>query len=157
MSIQRTMIVVWLLALVALTLIAALQYQTQHKQAEVVNPSRKLIQVGSAEITVEVADTLELQTRGLSGRDSLQEGEGMLFVFAEEGTHGIWMKDMRFSIDIAWAASDGTILTIEESVSPATYPESFYATTPQARYVLEVPAGYFKRVGVAVGDKIVVQ
>ena len=157
MSVQQTLILIWALALVALTLIAALQYQTQNKKEEMVSPSQKTVQVGSTTVVAEVADTQALQTKGLSGRNSLAEGEGMLFIFEEEGVHSIWMKDMLFSIDIIWAASDGTILTIEEFVSPNSYPKSFQASEPRARYVLELPVGFVARIGVAVGDKIVVR
>ncbi len=151
------MILVWALALVALTLAAAMQYQRTHFLTEAPEGVRTTIRVGEETIMAEVADTPALQTQGLSGRTSLKEGEGMIFIFEEEGVHGMWMKDMLFSIDIIWAGTNGTVITIEENVSPDTYPEAFYADTPTALYVLEVPAGFVSRTGVAVGDKIVVQ
>jgi hypothetical protein len=121
------------------------------------NISRTTVQVGERIVLAEVADTLALQTRGLSGRTGLAEGEGMLFIFEEEGSHGIWMKDMRFSIDIIWAADDGTILTIEERISPDTYPQSFQASEPRARYVLEVPAGFVEKSGIQEGMRLIVE
>ncbi|MDZ4225999.1 MAG: DUF192 domain-containing protein, partial [Patescibacteria group bacterium] len=84
-------------------------------------------------------------------RTSLAEGEGMLFVFEEQGAHGIWMKDMQFAIDIVWASRNGTIITIAERVAPDTYPQSFYASSAEARYVLEVPAGFVARAGIKEG------
>ena len=147
----------WALAVVALTLVAAMQYQRHMPLAGTANAPRLMIQMGETTVMAEVADTLALQTRGLSGRTSLGEGEGMLFIFDQEGTHGIWMKDMHFAIDIVWAAGDGTIITIEENISTDTYPQVFYAREQRARYVLEVPAGFVGQTGVAVGDKIVVQ
>jgi len=151
------MLLVWVLAFIALGF-SAILYQTTHTPVtQTQSPSRSTVRVGSAEVMAEVADTLALQVRGLSGRSSLAEGQGMLFVFESEGTHGIWMKDMRFAIDIIWATSDGTIITITEHVSPDTYPQSFYASEPTARYVLEVGAGFVVRHGIAVGDKVVVQ
>ncbi len=118
---------------------------------------RKAIQVGDALVMAEVASTPELRAQGLSGRASLTEGEAMLFVFEQEGSPGIWMKDMQFSIDILWADSEGTIITIKDNVSPDTYPQSFYPNRAEARYVLEVPAGFFSRYDIAEGMKIVVQ
>src|SRR3989344_4329125 len=102
MSVQQTLILVWALAVVALTLVAAMQYQRHMPLAGTANAPRLVIQVGETTVMAEVADTLALQTRGLSGRTSLGEGEGMLFIFDQEGTHGIWMKDMHFAIDIVW-------------------------------------------------------
>lgn len=144
----------WGLALVALTLAAALQYE-RTMPAEI--PSQKSVLIGTTTVTVEVVDTLELQTRGLSGRTTLPEGEGMLFIFDELDAPGIWMKDMLISIDIIWAEDDGTIVTIKERVSPDTYPQSFHPDSSRVRYVLEVPAGFVGRHGIAEGMKIVVQ
>lgn len=111
---------------------------------------------GDARIAAEVASTEQEQERGLSGRAGLSEGKGMLFVFGGEGRRGIWMKDMRFPIDIVWANQDGVIVTIEHAVSPDTYPTSFYPSSPAA-YVLELPAGYAQAHAIAIGGQIVVK
>lgn len=111
--------------------------------------------IGATTLAVDVADTDEERVQGLSGRPSLAEGTGLFFVFEEDSAWGIWMKDMRFPIDIIWADASGTIVTIAHEVSPETYPEVFMPTAP-ARYVLEVPAGYAKKAGIAEGQKIVI-
>jgi len=111
------------------------------------------IQVGDTKLVVEVASTDPLRERGLSGRSFLAEGNGMLFIFEEEGEWGIWMKDMLFPIDIIFADSAGVVSMIYHTVSPDTYPEVFYPDTP-ALYVLEVPAGYAKKAGIVEGAKI---
>lgn len=81
----------------------------------------------------------------------------MLFVFDKEDTWGIWMKDMQFAIDIIWADRTGTIITIARNVTPDTYPQAFYASEPRAIYVLEVPAGFTERQGIAEGAKFVLK
>lgn len=156
MSLERTIVVVLGLTFVALTLAAGMTNQTHAPTADTVGTSHTWVQVGSAIVRAEVANTPALWTRGLSGHAGLGENEGMLFVFNEEAGHGIWMKDMRFAIDIIWATQDGTVVTIKENATPESYPEAFYPAEP-ALYVLEVPAGFAGRAGVAVGDKIVVQ
>ena len=104
---------------------------------------------------VEVADTESTREQGLSGRLNLPEGQGMLFVFDTDGSWGIWMKDMRFAIDIVWADASGAIVTVSSNVAPDTYPEkSFYPIAP-ARYVLELPAGFTTAHGIAAGSKLV--
>ena len=45
---------------------------------------------------IEVADSSMKRVLGLSNRNSLGEDAGMLFIFAEEGTPGFWMKEMKF-------------------------------------------------------------
>ena len=96
---------------------------------------------GTTAVSVEVAATPAARERGLSGRASLAAGEGMLFVFDNDGNWGFWMKDVNFPIDIIWADSAGRVVTVLPSVSPNTYPQVFYPSLP-ARYVLETPAGF---------------
>lgn len=121
------------------------------------------IHVGQTEILVEVADTPAARERGLSGRasiegTSLRQGsgasKGMLFIFDSDDSWGIWMKDMRFPIDIIWADAQGTVLTVLPEVSPDTYPQTFYPAQP-ARYVLEVPAGFAEAHNIAKGSLLV--
>ncbi len=99
---------------------------------------------------IELADTAEKRTQGLSGRASVEDNYGMLFVFPVEASHGFWMKDMRVSIDIVWMADDGRIVHIEHNLSPDSYPEVIAPPAP-ARYVLETRAGYAKEQGWEVG------
>ena len=90
--------------------------------------------------TVSIADTAATRQTGLSGSLPLPEAHGLLFVFDRDGRHAIWMKDMRFSLDIIWINRDGVVVHIEKEVSPDTYPRAFSSPVP-ARYVLEVSAG----------------
>lgn len=97
--------------------------------------------VGGVSVLVEIADTPENKQRGLSGRSSLPEGSGMLFIFDTDDEWGIWMKDMLFPIDIIWANTEGRVVGVVENASPDSYPKVFSPSRP-ARYVLEVPAGF---------------
>lgn len=91
-------------------------------------------------ILVKVAKTEQERQKGLSGTDMLPVGEGMLFVFDTPGKHGIWMKDMKYPIDIIWFDADFKLVDQRYSVGPDTYPNVFYPTE-SAVYVLEVPEG----------------
>lgn len=106
----------------------------------------------SLALSVEVADTDAARINGLSGRDPLPENRGLLFIFEEDGYPAIWMKGMRFAIDIIWVNREGEIVHIERSVTPDTYPRTFKPKAP-ARYVVEVNAGYTDARNVAVGDQ----
>lgn len=61
---------------------------------------KKKIYIGNRTYTVEIADTEELQKKGLQGRDYLAPDEGMLFVYPEE-QHSVeyWMKDTKIPLD----------------------------------------------------------
>ncbi len=75
------------------------------------------IEVGGLTIEAEVSDTGELRERGLSYRDGLEPGRGMLFVYEEPGTRSFWMRGMRFCLDIIWIEGD-QIVGAAESVCP---------------------------------------
>ena len=118
------------------------------------------VTIGTTAVQVEVADTDAKRELGLSYRDALLPGHGMLFVFDTPDTYGFWMKDMSFPIDMLFADKGGKVVTIYKNVSPDSYlknpPDIFYPTSP-ALYVLEVTAGFAKEQGIVEGDKIVVQ
>ena len=111
-------------------------------------------------VRVALADTPAERTQGLSGRQTLAEGEGLLFVFDTEDFHGIWMKDMNFAIDILWLnqLSDNSfkIVDVAESVMPDTYPEVFRPSEP-ANFVLEVNTGFFDKHNLKIGDLIQIE
>jgi uncharacterized protein len=109
------------------------------------------ITIDNARVRVEVVDTESERAQGLSGREALAEGEGMLFVFDDEGVHSFWMKDMKFSIDIIWISREGRVIHIEKNAPPSSYPSVF---TPPAgsKYVLVVPAGFVQSHGIEVGS-----
>jgi len=120
--------------------------------------SRPQIKVGNANIFIDLADNNEEKAKGLSGRKSLKDNEGMLFVFESKSYPAFWMKDMLISIDIIWIA-DGKIVKIDESVppSPPGTPSNeltLYRPSVAIDYVLEVNAGYSQRNGIKVGDSI---
>ena len=115
--------------------------------------NHSLLYVRGVPINVEIADTPQERTQGLSGRDPLPDHHGLLFVFEEQNPHGFWMKNMKFPIDIIWFASDGRIVGIQEYASPESYPQVFYPDLP-ALYALEVNAGFVDTFSIQKGDYI---
>lgn len=120
------------------------------KQETRVEKSIRSVKIGTASILVEVADTFESRKRGLSGREKLPDGTGMLFIFENPGFHGFWMKEMHFAIDIIWVNSENRVVGVEKEVSPTTFPEIFYPNEA-IKYVLEVPAGFSETHGLDTG------
>jgi len=123
--------------------------------------NKREIKIGEKTILVEVVDTLETRNKGLSGRDGLNEGQGMLFVFeTQDVSPAFWMKDMSFSIDIIWI-NDGKVVLISKEVPPPaadTQDRSLPLYTPQSvvDYVLEVSAGFSDQQDIKVGDKVTI-
>ena len=112
-----------------------------------------VLRIADKEIRVELADTEEKRTRGLSGRKSLSQDSGMFFVFEIPAKYSFWMKDMRFSLDIIWIGENKKIIAISENIAPDTYPASFFPSEP-IKYVLEVNAGWAEKNEVRVGDAV---
>jgi uncharacterized protein len=119
-------------------------------------PTKK-ITVANQELTVEVADTDASRTQGLSDREKLDEGTGMLFDFTNTDFKkpGFWMKDMRISIDIIWIGN-GKIIGIEHDVPlpPEDADLPVYYPPTEISHVLEVPAGWSKKNNIVVGETV---
>lgn len=111
----------------------------------------QVIRINQWEITVETADTLESQEKGLMGRENLDENRGMLFVYERDAKKSFWMKNTTIPLSIAYIAADGTIREIYdmEPLSTRTV-DSRYSV----RYALEVNQGAFERHGIKAGDKV---
>jgi len=119
------------------------------------------LRIGGEKIKVEVADTLEKQMMGLSGREGLEKNTGLLFIFDQPAKYSFWMKDMKFSIDIIWLAPSAVeglvkIVDIKKNALPESYPESFSPEEP-ASYVLEVNAGFSDQNNLKKGDEAVIK
>jgi len=110
------------------------------------------VEIGGSKIKVEVADSSSERMQGLSGRDSIKEDEGMLFVFPYADIYPFWMKDMKFPIDIIWLDQDMKIVYIKSDAEPKSFPESFMPTD-NSLYVLEVFASFSENNNLKVGDQ----
>lgn len=99
---------------------------------------------------VDTANTEVQRQRGLSGRDNLSQDNAMVFTFDTPSRQCIWMRDMKFPIDIVWLDEQKKVLKIENNVAPETYPATFCAD--YTKYVVEINAGLAKSLDLALGD-----
>lgn len=115
-------------------------------------PSESVIRFPNGdEILVNVARTKKQQTRGLSGRDSLPENEGLLFVHEKVDYQSYWMKEMLFPIDIIWIKNN-QIVGFVENAQPQEPPLTIYTSPVPVDKVLEVNAGFVEENAINVGD-----
>lgn len=104
---------------------------------------------------VALAVTLKEQKQGLMFRKNLNQNEGMLFVFKEEGEHPFWMKDTLIPLDIIWINQNKEVVFISENTQPCS--ENHCASVDpdkKAQYVLELKTGVARDIGLKVGDKM---
>lgn len=133
--------------LLAVVIIRAVVSQKQLPEKEVI--------IHSNTFNVDIADTDMSRMLGLSGRKSLGENEGMLFIFPIPGQYAFWMKGMNFDLDFVWI-SNGTVIQTMENVPKPTSTLDFatYAPVAPVDQVLEVNAGAVARTGIQAGDSV---
>lgn len=109
------------------------------------------LEMGGEVFSVEIADTPEKQAQGLMFREELGVNEGMLFVFDRDQRLSFWMKNTSLPLSLAYLASDGMIKEIYDLEPQSLRPvQSSFAV----RYALEVNRGTFERLGLKVGDSV---
>lgn len=111
---------------------------------------------GNKTIFVEIVKTEVTRAQGLSGRKSLLEESGMLFVFDQPDFYYFWMKGMNFPIDIVWLDKNYQIIDITKNLPPESYPAQVTNKTP-AQFVLEINGGLADKYGLKIGDKFTYQ
>ena len=116
-----------------------------------------ILNFDGVELKTEISDNHLSRAKGVAGRKSIPVSRAMLFVFDYEGAHGIWMKGVRFSIDIIWLDKEKKVVHIQKSVNPNTFfekpPRVFYPDK-KALYVLETKGGWAEGVGLGI-DSII--
>ena len=105
-------------------------------------------------VDTEVADSPEERSQGLMHRESLDDDEGMMFVYFEEHTGGFWMKNTSIPLSIAFFDRDGTIIEILDMDPCEEDPCDLYSPDEPYWGALEVNQGAFEEWGVQAGDVI---
>lgn len=106
---------------------------------------------------IELAVTDQERSQGLIFREDLASNEGMLFVFSEEGEYSFWMKNTLIPLDVIWINKEKEVVFIRESLQPCEEEYSCPVVNPgkNAKYVLEVQGGMVEKIGLRVGDKMI--
>ncbi len=106
----------------------------------------------------EVAATPQEQQKGLMYRKFLDKDRCMIFVYEEDGSHGIWMKNCLISLDVVWVSADGKVVEMAENVPPCSPMRGdacpTYGGTVDARHFIEFAVGTIKRIGLKKGDRL---
>jgi uncharacterized membrane protein (UPF0127 family) len=102
----------------------------------------------TARLHIEIADTPEERSVGLSGRTEIPNDTGMLFTSLTRNG-GFWMKDTLVDLSVAFLDKCGKIVHIEDMEANTT--TNHNSPTPYL-FGLETPKGWFAKNGIAVGD-----
>ena len=125
----------------------------------VAKPAEPVVIVGGTSFDIELAETPQQRTQGLSGRDSLAQGTGMLFVHDKEERYTFWMKDMHFPLDMLWIDAACKVADISANVpapEPGQSDRSLALVSPKTPvlHVLEINAGAASVAGISIGDAV---
>ena len=107
--------------------------------------NRVLVEVGDKVYKCKVVKTEEDRRKGLQGVEHLPIDEGMLFVWNDEDTREMWMKDCSLELDIIGINEEEEVNTVIKALPNDETLLSF----PNAKYILEVNSGS----GIIEGDE----
>ena len=104
------------------------------------------------ELDIEVADDDYERATGLMHRESMQDDQGMLFIFDEAAPRFFYMKNTLIPLDIIYFGSDSTIVSFQKNAKPKDL--TTLPSEDPAQFVLEVNAGLADEWKLEEGDKI---
>ena len=106
---------------------------------------------GFHRIEAEVAASDPNRQLGLMNRKAMPPQHGMLFVFPQDNTHCMWMRNTLLPLSVAFLDDQGKIINIED-MQPQT--EDNHCARRPARYALEMNLGWFAQRGLKPGLKL---
>ncbi|MGO8740562.1 DUF192 domain-containing protein [Rhodoblastus sp.] len=101
-------------------------------------------------LSVEVMRTPAEREHGLMDRRYLPPDRGMLFQFHREQNVLMWMKNTYIPLDMIFISPKGEVTHIHENAEPLS--EDIISSDGPALGVLEVNAGYARKIGLKEGD-----
>ncbi len=104
---------------------------------------------GMYRIEAEVAHTAQARQVGLMTRKAMAPQHGMVFVFDQDATHCMWMKNTFLPLSVAFVDAQGKVINIED-MQPQT--EDNHCAAAPARFALEMNLGWFSERGIKPGD-----
>jgi uncharacterized membrane protein (UPF0127 family) len=103
-------------------------------------------------LQVEVMRTEADRERGLMERRFLPADRGMLFQFDREQHVMMWMKNTYIPLDMIFLSRAGVVTHIAENAEPLS--EAIISSNGPAFGVLEVNAGFARKIGLKDGDVV---
>lgn len=92
------------------------------------------VQIGNREYICEIFKTEESRKKGLQGIEYLPPDQGALFIWDDEDTREMWMKDCSLELDIIGINDDEEVNTVIKALPN----DETLLPFPNAKYILEV-------------------
>ncbi len=103
-------------------------------------------------INIQVANTEYDRELGLMFRKTMDENQGMLFIFPDVQARSFWMRNTLIPLDMLFVDSTKTVLNIAKNTTPLS--DVSYPSSGPAKYVVEVNGGFCDRHNLTAGAKV---
>lgn len=121
---------------------------TKEGELSLIKPDGDTIQ----ELDIEFAESQYEKETGLMYRESMEDNQGMLFIYQEEAPRSFYMKDTYIPLDIIFYSADSTAVSFQENAEPMN--ETSLSSGEPAQFILEINAGLVEEWNIEEGDKI---
>jgi uncharacterized membrane protein (UPF0127 family) len=101
---------------------------------------------------IEIAESDYETATGLMYRKSMEEKQGMLFIFQDVAKHSFYMKNTEIPLDLIFIDENLTIVSFQKEAKP--FDETSLSSEVSIKYVLEINAGLADKWILEVGDQI---
>ena len=103
-------------------------------------------------VDIEIADNDYERSTGLMYRESMEEDQGMLFIYPSEAPRSFYMKNTYIPLDIIFYDKDTTVVSFQKNAKPRD--ETSLPSNAPAQFILELNAGKVDQWNIEVGDKM---
>ena len=103
-------------------------------------------------LNIEIADDDYQTETGLMYRKSMEDNQGMLFIFPDSQYRYFYMRNTEIPLDIIYIDKDLAIVSIQKNAKP--FDETSLPSEGPAKYVLEIKGGLSTTWNLEKGDKI---
>ncbi len=105
-----------------------------------------------ASFDIEIVISYMDRAQGLMFRETMEDNQGMLFIFEDSDYHSFWMKNTYLPLDMLFISEDLEVVDILKNAIP--FSEEMLIPEHRARYVLEVKGGISDQMNIKIGDSI---
>lgn len=106
-------------------------------------------------LAVEIAESEYETATGLMYRKSMEEKQGMLFIFPDVAMHSFYMKNTEIPLDLIFIDENLKIVSFQKEAKP--FDETSLSSEVPIKYVLEINAGLVDQWDLVIGDRITYQ
>lgn len=154
---MKKILLVYVVLIIAVVMLAMLRGNFSFS----FNPFKKsTVSINNKTFSVQLAKSEKEKMTGLSGRSSLDQNSGMLFIFTKKDQYAFWMRNMKFPIDIIFIDDDKVVDVIQNASVPTTKNVALlpiYKSNFPANYILEINAGLAQKNQIKTGDKVTIK